>query len=147
MWMLNIDPAFPSNKYRLLTRDLTRAQTSLITQLRTGHAPLNKRLHRIKKANSPLCKSCLLAEESTHHYLLECRAHSHARVAMSRKLGRKATSMKHLLNSAVGVCAVLKIAAEIQIIIRWCLPTSSWLNTQEKAHSLQEFIQRKRPWA
>ena len=83
--MSNINPAFPSNKCWLHTQDLTKAQTSLITQLRTGHVPLNKHLHRIKKANSPpLCTSCLLAEESTHHYLLKCQAHSHARVAMSR---------------------------------------------------------------
>lgn len=44
-----IDPTFPSKKYHQLVGGLTKAQASLITQLRIGHVQLDTFLHRIKK--------------------------------------------------------------------------------------------------
>ena len=44
-----IDPSLPSDKYLKITNSLNRGQISILTQLRTGHAPINKRLHRIRK--------------------------------------------------------------------------------------------------
>jgi hypothetical protein len=43
----------------------------LLCKVISGHAPLNYHLHRIGKAQSPLC-SCKLAEESTLHFLFDC---------------------------------------------------------------------------
>ena len=43
--MVKIDPSLPSKKYIKATSNLTTAQAILLTQLRTGHAPLNKHLH------------------------------------------------------------------------------------------------------
>ena len=40
--MRHIDPSLPSDNYLKITNKLNRRQTSLLTQLRTGHAPLNK---------------------------------------------------------------------------------------------------------
>ncbi|KAG2742523.1 hypothetical protein P692DRAFT_201795598 [Suillus brevipes Sb2] len=53
-----IDPSFPSKGFAKLAEKLPRCHASLLIQLRTGHIPLNKHLHRISKAPSPLCPSC-----------------------------------------------------------------------------------------
>ena len=42
-----IDPKAPSSDYREITTDLSRHQSSILIQLRTGHAQLNQHLHNI----------------------------------------------------------------------------------------------------
>ena len=106
--MHNIDPSLPSKKYRNLANTLMRAQASLLTQLRSGHIPLNSHLHRIRKTTSPLCPNCNRSDETVHHYLFECRAHEHARAELSRKLRRDAKSIRILLNTEKGIHAVLQ---------------------------------------
>jgi hypothetical protein len=109
--MAAIDDALPTKSFYKGTAGFTRAQTSLIMQLRTTHIPLNKHLYRIKRAQSPICPACTEAEESVHHYLLECRAHEHARVGLRRKLGRRSKSMKELLGSHKAMAATLAYVA------------------------------------
>ncbi|EFX75199.1 hypothetical protein DAPPUDRAFT_250764 [Daphnia pulex] len=46
----------------------------------SGHAPLNYHLHRIGKAQSPMC-SCNLAEESTWYFIFDCFNHNVPRSA------------------------------------------------------------------
>ena len=94
--LVRIDDSLPTRTYLRDRAGLTRAQQSLITQLRTGHAPLNKHLHRIRKAPSPICPACHRADETANHFLIECRAHEHTRHGL-RILGRKSTCIKHLL--------------------------------------------------
>ena len=65
-------PNLPSLSYLKLTKSLPRKQTSLLTQLRTEHIPLQVHLHRIGKADSAQCPSCGHAKETVHHYLLDC---------------------------------------------------------------------------
>ena len=45
-----------------------------ITQIYTGQSLLQKDLHKIKLADSPICEQCLEEEESVEHYLCECPA-------------------------------------------------------------------------
>ncbi|KAI0365283.1 hypothetical protein BV20DRAFT_909194, partial [Pilatotrama ljubarskyi] len=45
-----------------------------LTHLRTGHAPLNDHLHRIGRADSPLCPACMTARETVIHHLIQCPA-------------------------------------------------------------------------
>jgi hypothetical protein len=106
-----IDNRLPQGDYLSDTAKLTRAQSSLITQLRTGHVPLNKHLHRIKRAPSPLCPACTRADESTHHFLFECRTYEHARHVLRRKLGRKSTSVRELLGKPEPMLALLRYVA------------------------------------
>lgn len=54
----HVDTAFPFNKYRKTVIALSRAQSSLLFQLRTGHIPLNSYLHRIKKSVTRRYASC-----------------------------------------------------------------------------------------
>ncbi|KAG2051332.1 hypothetical protein BDR06DRAFT_959124 [Suillus hirtellus] len=56
--MSAIDPSTPSNKYIKLVALLPRRQTSILTQLRTRHAPLNQHLHQIGKSDTPLSAIC-----------------------------------------------------------------------------------------
>ena len=75
--MDKIDDKLPSHSFLMVTNHLTRAQASILMQLRTGHIPLNCFLHKISKANSPVCPSCQLANETFHHYLLDCLGYVH----------------------------------------------------------------------
>lgn len=69
-----IDKSLPSDKYRKLISSLPRKHASILTQLRTGHVPLNKHLHRIKCAESPICPKCEMENETVAHFLLMCPA-------------------------------------------------------------------------
>ncbi|KAG1810870.1 uncharacterized protein BJ212DRAFT_1250973, partial [Suillus subaureus] len=65
--------------------------------LRTGHAPLNKHLHHIRKSDSPSCPHCPGVNETVHHYLLECLHFRHDCHTLIGALGRRATSLQFLL--------------------------------------------------
>ncbi|EPT00321.1 hypothetical protein FOMPIDRAFT_1122960 [Fomitopsis schrenkii] len=69
------------------------------TILRTEHAPLRKYLHRIRKADSPICEQCGIAPETVYHYLRECPAYRTQRERMDGDAGEAATQMRTLLNS------------------------------------------------
>ncbi|KAG2737837.1 hypothetical protein P692DRAFT_20657274, partial [Suillus brevipes Sb2] len=53
--------------------------SSLLFQLRTGHAPLNKHLHCIAKAPSPICQQCRQREETVHHFIITCPQYTRQR--------------------------------------------------------------------
>ena len=112
--MENIDPSLPSRQYRTLTDILTRAQSSVITQLQMGHIPLHKHLYRIKKVTSPLCPTCSRGDESVHHFLFECHTHEHARISLREVMGRNAKSLRHLLNTDKGIQAILHYMARTE---------------------------------
>jgi ribonuclease HI len=107
-----IDPTMPSDGFRRLTRELNRAQTSIIIQLRTGHIALNKHLHRITKADSPTCPTCGQDDETVHHYLFDCPTWKHERWSMGRTMGRDSKSARRILNSQRGIKATLKFVGQ-----------------------------------
>jgi len=98
----------PSNGFRKLTEGLSRAQTSILVQLRTGHIALNAYLHRITKADSPTCPSCNQDDETVHHFLFDCPTWRHERWQLSQALGWDSKLVTCVLNSLKGVKAVLK---------------------------------------
>jgi len=79
-----------------------RDEMSAIVQLRTGHAPLNKHLHRINKLPTAICQRCADATESVRHYLIDCEAHETPRHTMQTKLGRGGGRLKDILNTRIG---------------------------------------------
>lgn len=93
----SLDKKLLSGSFRKLAKTLTRPQTSIIMQLRTGHIPLNGYLHRIRKAESPDCPHCPGIAETVQHYLLECNAYERPRHALRRTLGRTANDLSTLL--------------------------------------------------
>lgn len=76
--MEEIDENFPFHSFRKCTHNLTILQSSLMTQVRCGHIPLNGYLLRINKVDSDLCQACLESADNLHcretvkHFLFEC---------------------------------------------------------------------------
>jgi ribonuclease HI len=99
-----IDPEFPFNKFRKRLFNLTRKQTSMIMQLRTGHFPLNYYLHRINKVDSDRCTNCQeddgLATETINHFLFVCPAHDEARDDLIDKIGREHFNLIAIMKDA-----------------------------------------------
>ena len=94
----SIDPSLPSNKFTKLTNSIGKKHAALYTQLRLGHIPLNKHLHRFKKSDTPICLQCEdNKQENVHHYLFECRRYDRERHSLHLKLGRRALSARYLL--------------------------------------------------
>ena len=92
-----IDPSLPSGQFIKATSGLNRKQTSILTQLRTDHVPLNGYLHRINKAATPYCPNCPNVAESTDHFLFSCRKYNVQRHRLVLALKRKAFSKKFIL--------------------------------------------------
>jgi hypothetical protein len=95
--MKRIDAALPSDKFSKQTSKMLRKHASLLFQLRSGHVPLNKHLHRIQKADSPTCPCCHQHDETVMHYVMHCPAHKNARREMIRAGGRGARDLSKLL--------------------------------------------------
>jgi hypothetical protein len=91
--MATIDNTIPSKTLlnTISNSKLTRQASSLLTQLRIGHIPLNGYLFRFKLVDSPRCPACGAAEETTHHFLITCRSYGHERWPIIQKLGRTPT--------------------------------------------------------
>jgi len=95
--MNQLDPKILQRSFVKLTTTFPKRLTSLYMFLRTGHAPLNKHLHRIGKIESPHCPHCRRTEETVHHYLLSCPFYQRERHVLVNALGRKASSISYLL--------------------------------------------------
>ncbi|EJD40238.1 hypothetical protein AURDEDRAFT_70309 [Auricularia subglabra TFB-10046 SS5] len=93
---------------RKLLHGRRRWQTSLITQLRIGHAPLNKHLHRIQRADPPSCEACGHPIETVRHFIMECNAYDEARWEMRQGLGRRNDKLSTLLSTKRGIDRLLK---------------------------------------
>ena len=110
--MKKTDPTTPSNKYINLVTKLPRKLASILSQLRTGHAPLAKHLHRIGKTNSPICPACLQSEETVHHFMLHCPAHQAARQTLRNSTGSRNIDVTKIFTSPKTLCALFKYVAE-----------------------------------
>ena len=84
--LCEMDPSMPSTKFCKDMTGLPRGRASLLIQLRTGHVLLARHLHRIGKAESPICPACRAHNETVHHYLLVCPALASLRKAMESQL-------------------------------------------------------------
>jgi ribonuclease HI len=93
-----IDKSLPSNAFMKLTEGLPRRHASLLFQLRSGHIPLYKHLHRIGATDSPLCPTCQGGTESILHFLVDCPAYEPFRRILYTAFKRHARSLHVLLN-------------------------------------------------
>jgi ribonuclease HI len=92
-----LDPRMPSGAFLRATQGLERKATAILTQLRTGHLPLNAHLHRIGKAESPECEACGYRQETVLHFLALCPAYEEFRGPLKRKLRGRATELRSLI--------------------------------------------------
>ncbi|KAF8069986.1 hypothetical protein FPV67DRAFT_1374021, partial [Lyophyllum atratum] len=101
------DEGFPFTDFRNTSRGFSRRQYSLMIQLRTGHAPLNRHLHTLTVVDSPHCPHCPGTDETMKHYLFDCQHHQHARIKLTTALGRDAYAYEVLFGTRDGVIALL----------------------------------------
>jgi hypothetical protein len=66
-----LDRALPGEHTRRLYDDLTRDESQILAQLRTGKNRLNSSLYRIKAVDSDQCAWCR-RPETVRHFLTEC---------------------------------------------------------------------------
>ena len=87
-------------------KDLTRRQQIVLSQLRAGgKSPILQRyLHDIGAADSPICKSCGLEAEDAEHLICKCPAHARQRL---HYLGNN-TTLECLLDKPSGVVGFLE---------------------------------------
>ncbi|KAG2138353.1 hypothetical protein DEU56DRAFT_736319 [Suillus clintonianus] len=98
-----IEPNAPNRSFLKLTAQYSKRLTSLIISLCTRHIPLNQHLHRLTKVDSPHCPHCPQTEETIHHYLFACPQYQRERHILSCALGRKSTSLPHLLAASEAI--------------------------------------------
>jgi ribonuclease HI len=103
-----VDPTMPSNRYRKMADSISRKHSSLLIQLRTGHAPLNKHLFNMKCADSPICPACEDAYETVHHFLLTCPAYERHRRNLFFTLRRGSRSLATMLSHPKTIKQVFK---------------------------------------
>jgi len=92
-------PLNPISKIPDNLRRLPREQATMLIQLRTGHIPLRKHLHRIGRISSPMCPTCPSQRETVHHLLMTCPAYTEERRQLESSIGRSSKSMKTLLTN------------------------------------------------
>ena len=105
-------PSTPLSKFRKTTDQLSRRQAALLIQLRTGHIPLHKHLHRIGKVKSPRCPACISDDESVHNYLLMCPAYAIQRRRTERALRRSTRSINTLLSNPKAFPHIFKFVSD-----------------------------------
>lgn len=109
--MKKTDPTTPSRKYIDLITSLLRKVASIISQLRTGHAPLAKHLNCIGKSDSPICPDCQRSKETIQHYMLHCTAHQAARQSLRNSMGGRDINITKLLTTPKMLLALFRYIA------------------------------------
>ena len=94
-----MDKSMLSKAFLKLVQELPRHKASLLFQLRSGHVPLQAHLHRIKRAESPMCAHCPGSRETVHHFVLLCPAFAEQRLELVQQGGRDARVLAKLLSS------------------------------------------------
>ncbi|KNZ76764.1 hypothetical protein J132_08837, partial [Termitomyces sp. J132] len=104
--------------------------SAILTQLWTGHAPLNAHLFRIKRSESLACPHCQgLTVETVQHFLLECSHYNRKQFThLTRVLKRKAESIPHLLSAPD---ALKHLTRYIEATKRFHAPKGTPLNQRQ----------------
>ncbi|KAF9020340.1 hypothetical protein BDZ89DRAFT_958487, partial [Hymenopellis radicata] len=87
-----------------------------VTQLRTGHAPLNAHFHRIGKAESSECPAFRHHKEDVAHDLLQCPAYHNYRERLRRGLQRthRGLHLSHILTEPKSIPHLIQYVADAQ---------------------------------
>jgi hypothetical protein len=105
--LIKIDKNSPSAHFlhRISNAKISRRSASLITQLHTGHIPLNKYLKRISRVDSEECPACGAESETVRHFLLECPGYAYERWVLERRLRKRQKEMtiENLLGDAEAI--------------------------------------------
>ena len=106
-----LDPHFTYRCYAKLQSELRRQQISILTQICTGHIPLNFYLHHIKKSETSNCTACQgqrsPVKETLTHFLFECKAYNRERHELDCQMRRDSRDLAALLSTKKGVNALI----------------------------------------
>lgn len=119
------DPAAPSNSFLKLIEMIPRRQASVLTQLRTGHVPLAKHLHRINRCDSPICPACLSSSESVAHLIIHCSAFHNARQTLRRNTGGRSIDIAQILTTKKFLPALFNFLAETKRLLKNQSPSNN----------------------
>lgn len=97
--MREINESMPSGNYIKIIDKLPRNSIAILTQLRTGHAPLNNFLHKIKRSNDPTCHVCEMERETVKHLLIRCPRYDHMRLKLQQHYRQRDLLRKTLLSN------------------------------------------------
>jgi len=84
--------SLPSTRYLKATEGLNHRQISVLTQLRTGHVPLNKHLHHINRNDNPNCRHCISTPEDVNDFIFQCNKYATQRHKLVTSIKRNAYS-------------------------------------------------------
>ena len=74
----------PFNRFINITARFPQRFVSILTQLKTNHAPLKSYLHRFKCADSPTCDQCQSGPETVANYILFCNKYAAQRRELAK---------------------------------------------------------------
>ncbi|KAF9557624.1 hypothetical protein CPC08DRAFT_724963 [Agrocybe pediades] len=113
-----IEKEIPFKKYIKFPNELTRRQTSMLIQIRTGHFPLNDYLFKRRLVNSPLCTACIQDQRETlDHIIKDCPAYRTQRSTLKKAIQRRGLNdPRSLLSNPKFTKAILHF---IQATGRW----------------------------
>lgn len=95
--MREIDESLPSKNYTKMIDKLPRKSSAILTQLRTGHAPLNYFLHKITRSDDLTCQACGMEAETVRHFLTRCPRFDSMRIKLQQRFRQRELSTKTLL--------------------------------------------------
>ncbi|VDB87722.1 unnamed protein product [Peniophora sp. CBMAI 1063] len=102
-----------ATKHHMKTiESLSRRDSAVLSQLRPGHAPLNKHLHRMHCVESPTCDACGEADETVPHFIYECQARLTERRALRKAAGKNWRNQAYLLSDATDVKTLMSYVRE-----------------------------------
>jgi ribonuclease HI len=112
--MARIDKSFPFTKFRTILHGLSRAQSSLLIQIRSGHIPLNAHLYRLNCIDTDRCLACAdrpgitSTKETVTHFLFDCPAYQNERHHLDTALGRHNRSLEHIMSEEKSIRELLR---------------------------------------
>ena len=108
-----VNSEFPFTNFRKKLFKLTRKQSSIIMQIRTGHIPLNFYLKRIGKTDLDKCNNYFIDQnhiqvpEIITHFLFDCQTHKEAQKDLAAKTGRSHLSISKIVKNTDHIKALV----------------------------------------
>ena len=112
--MVRIDKSFPFTKFRMILHGLSRAQSSLLIQIRSGHIPLNAHLYRLNCIDTDKCQACATRQgiaptkEAVIRFLFDCLAYQNERHYLDAALGRLSRNLEHIMSGQESIRELLR---------------------------------------
>lgn len=122
--MERLDKSFPFTRLRQLLDGFTRAQCSLLIQLRSSHILLNAHLFCLNCTDSDKCQACnnrcgtAPSREMVTHFLFDCPAYQEERHYLDAALGRHNRDLGYIMSEEAHIRELLRYIARTERLQR-----------------------------